>query len=118
LAHQFRTASHQRQAGFEVVAAQDRGRTVPAAIVTLRREATAEDLLRRANAALDRAGQPRLALLEIAPTPEAIPLGPTGKVLKRQLREKYAALEEYRPADPKAVAVTAAVGHGTTEALA
>ncbi|MER7745810.1 class I adenylate-forming enzyme family protein [Streptomyces bacillaris] len=101
-----------------VVAAQDRGRTVPAAIVTLRREATAEDLLRRANSALDRAGQPRLALLEIAPTPEAIPLGPTGKVLKRQLREKYAVLEEYRPADPKAVAVTAAVGHGTTEALA
>lgn len=101
-----------------VVAAQDRGRTVPAAIVTLRRETTAEDLLHRANAALDRAGQPRLALLEIAPTPEAIPLGPTGKVLKRRLREKYAALEEYRPADPKAVAVTTTVGHGSAEALA
>ncbi|WP_326685164.1 acyl--CoA ligase [Streptomyces microflavus] len=94
-----------------VVAAKDRGRTVAAAIVTLRQEATAEDLLRRANAALDRADQPRLALLEIAPTPEAIPLGPTGKVLKRQLREKYATLETYRPADPKAVAVTVSADH-------
>ncbi|MEV6858410.1 class I adenylate-forming enzyme family protein [Streptomyces microflavus] len=97
-----------------VVAAKDRGRTVAAAIVTLRQEATAEDLLRRANAALDRAGQPRLALLEIAPTPEAIPLGPTGKVLKRQLRAKYAALETYRPADPKAVAVTVSADHDPT----
>jgi acyl-coenzyme A synthetase/AMP-(fatty) acid ligase len=97
-----------------VVAAKDRGRTVAAAIVTLRQETTAEDLLRRANAALDRAGQPRLALLEIAPTPEAIPLGPTGKVLKRQLREKYAALETYRPADPKAVAVTVSADHDPT----
>ncbi|MEE1731317.1 AMP-binding protein [Streptomyces microflavus] len=97
-----------------VVAAKDRGRTVAAAIVTLRQETTAEDLLRRANAALDRAGQPRLALLEIAPTPEAIPLGATGKVLKRQLREKYAALETYRPADPKAVAVAVSADHDPT----
>ncbi|MET8498005.1 class I adenylate-forming enzyme family protein [Streptomyces microflavus] len=97
-----------------VVAAKDRGRTVAAAIVTLRQETTAEDLLRRANAALDRAGQPRLALLEIAPTPEAIPLGPTGKVLKRQLRDKYAALETYRPTDPKAVAVAVSADHDPT----
>ncbi|MET8061242.1 class I adenylate-forming enzyme family protein [Streptomyces microflavus] len=97
-----------------VVAAKDRGRTVAAAIVTLRQETTAEDLLRRSNAALDRAGQPRLALLEIAPTPEAIPLGPTGKVLKRQLRDKYAALETYRPTDPKAVAVTVSADHDPT----
>ncbi|MFE1335749.1 long-chain fatty acid--CoA ligase, partial [Streptomyces microflavus] len=94
--------------------AKDRGRTVAAAIVTLRQETTAEDLLRRANAALDRAGQPRLALLEIAPTPEAIPLGATGKVLKRQLRRKYAALETYRPADPKAVAVAVSADHDPT----
>ncbi|MET8344634.1 class I adenylate-forming enzyme family protein [Streptomyces microflavus] len=97
-----------------VVAAKDRGRTVAAAIVTLRQETTAEDLLRRSNAALDRAGQPRLALLEIAPTPEAIPLGPTGKVLKRQLRNKYNALETYRPTDPKAVAVAVSADHDPT----
>ncbi|MEU5366057.1 class I adenylate-forming enzyme family protein [Streptomyces sp. NPDC005925] len=88
-----------------VVAGRRNGRTVPAALVTLRRQASAADLLRRANAALERAGQPSLALLEIAPSPEDVPLGPTGKVLKRLLREKYAALEDYRPADPRAVAV-------------
>ncbi|MFC9178406.1 long-chain fatty acid--CoA ligase, partial [Streptomyces sp. NPDC057107] len=90
------------------------GRTVAAAVVTLRQDVTADDLLRRANAALDQAGQPRLALLEIAPTPDAIPLGPTGKVLKRQLRENYAALETYRPADPKAVAVAVPVDQDPT----
>jgi acyl-coenzyme A synthetase/AMP-(fatty) acid ligase len=88
-----------------VVAGQRHGRTVPAALVTLREKAPAADLLRRANAVLEGVGQPVLALLEIAPSPEAVPLGPTGKVLKRQLREKYASLEDYAPADPAAVAV-------------
>lgn len=88
-----------------VVAGRRLGRTVPAALVTLRKQVPAEDLLRRANAVLEGVGQPTLALLEIAPSPDAVPLGPTGKVLKRQLRERYAALEEYVPADPAAVAV-------------
>ncbi|MEU6731917.1 class I adenylate-forming enzyme family protein [Streptomyces physcomitrii] len=87
-----------------VVAGQDRGRTVPVGLVTLRQDVAPEALLRRANAILTEAGQPALALLEIAPSPEDVPLGPTGKVLKRQLREKYADLAEYRPADPAAVA--------------
>ncbi|MEO3977687.1 class I adenylate-forming enzyme family protein [Streptomyces sp. CAU 1734] len=87
-----------------IVAAGLRGRTVPAAVVTLRTDAAPDDLLRRANTTLARAGQPPLALLEIAPGPDAIPVGPTGKVLKRQLREKYATLENHRPAGPAATA--------------
>lgn len=98
-----------------VVAGQERGRTVPVALVTLREQVPAADLLRRANAVLERAAQPALALLEIAPTAADVPLGPTGKVLKRQLRERYAALEDYRPADPEAVAV-AEDADGTTAA--
>ncbi|EST38479.1 hypothetical protein N566_07225 [Streptomycetaceae bacterium MP113-05] len=88
-----------------VIAGQERGRTVPVALVTLRQEVAAADLLQRANAVLESAGQPSLALLEIAPSPEDVPLGPTGKVLKRQLREKYCALEDYQPAGPGTVAV-------------
>ncbi|MEV6122925.1 class I adenylate-forming enzyme family protein [Streptomyces sp. NPDC052077] len=87
-----------------VVAGRDRGRTVPVALVTLREEADPADLLARANRVLSAAGEPRLAYLEIAPSAADIPLGPTGKVLKRRLREKYAALEEYRPAGPAAAA--------------
>ncbi|MCD9194594.1 class I adenylate-forming enzyme family protein [Streptomyces albireticuli] len=103
-----------------VVAGHDHDRTVPVALVRLYDRAAggnggappardAVDLLRRANAVLDRIGQPRLALLEIAASPADLPLGPTGKVLKRQLREKYVSLRTYRPADPEAVATTADV---------
>ncbi|MFE5868187.1 AMP-binding protein [Streptomyces roseifaciens] len=94
-----------------VVAGHDQDRTVPVALVRLfDGGGDAADLLRRANDVLDRIGQPRLALLEIAASPGDIPLGPTGKVLKRQLREKYVSLHTYRPADPAAVATA---GDGT-----
>ncbi|MGK5629442.1 AMP-binding protein [Streptomyces sp. URMC 123] len=90
-----------------IVAGRLRERTVPAAVVTLLAGgADPADLLARANAVLTGVGQPPLAFLEIAASPADIPLGPTGKVLKRQLREKYAALHAYRPADPKAAALT------------
>ncbi|MCX4458625.1 hypothetical protein OOK58_55270 [Streptomyces sp. NBC_01728] len=49
----------------------------------------------RANSALTAAGQPELAVLEIAVTDADIPVGPTEKTLKRQLREKYADLPVY-----------------------
>ncbi|WKU43571.1 class I adenylate-forming enzyme family protein [Streptomyces sp. VNUA116] len=98
-----------------VVAGHDQDRTVPVALVRLfGGGGDAADLLRRANAVLDRIGQPRLALLEIAASPGDIPLGPTGKVLKRQLREKYLALHTYRPADPAAVATVPATASGAT----
>ncbi|MCZ7417485.1 MULTISPECIES: AMP-binding protein [unclassified Streptomyces] len=88
-----------------VVAGQHRGRVVPVALVTLRREAATADLLERANDVLAGVGQPTLLLLEIAPSPQDVPLGPTGKVLKRRLRERYAALEDYQASDPHAVAL-------------
>ncbi|MFC5722930.1 AMP-binding protein [Streptomyces gamaensis] len=88
-----------------VVAGHDHERTVPVALVRLYDgHGDAADLLRRANAVLDGIGQPRLAMLEIAASAGDIPLGPTGKVLKRQLREKYVAVHTYAPADPASVA--------------
>jgi len=49
----------------------------------------------RANAALRAAGLPELALLEVASSDDDYPVGVTGKVLKRQLRERYADLSTY-----------------------
>ena len=64
-------------------------------------------LLARANEVLAAIGQPPLALLELAGSDEDIPLGPTGKVLKRQLRERYASLHTYAPRRPAATAGSA-----------
>ncbi len=47
----------------------------------------------RANKALSVAGQPMLALLDVAP--EGVRTGATGTTLKRQLRERYADLPAY-----------------------
>ncbi|MFF2923901.1 AMP-binding protein [Streptomyces celluloflavus] len=78
------------------VAAGHRGDTArPVAVVRTTEDADPGDLLRRANSALRDAGQPALALLEVAASPADIPTGPTGKVLKRALREKYADLDTY-----------------------
>ncbi|MEK7321607.1 MAG: class I adenylate-forming enzyme family protein [Pseudomonadota bacterium] len=49
----------------------------------------AHQLLDRANSILRSHSQQELAFLEIAATPRSIPLGPTGKVLKRVLRKRY-----------------------------
>jgi acyl-coenzyme A synthetase/AMP-(fatty) acid ligase len=60
---------------------------LPVAIVTtLGQEVTPEHLLRRVNAVLALHGQSELAMLEMS---ETVPLGPTGKVLKRDLRGRY-----------------------------
>ncbi|MGK5113672.1 class I adenylate-forming enzyme family protein [Geodermatophilus sp. CPCC 205506] len=82
-----------------VVAGARDGTHVPVAVV---RSATPgmhpARLLERANAALRASGQPELALLEVARSEADLPLGVTGKVLKRVLREKYADLSAYAAA--------------------
>ncbi|MFJ6748332.1 MULTISPECIES: AMP-binding protein [unclassified Streptomyces] len=79
-----------------VVAGRRGGRTVPVAVVTVEEGAAAADkLLRQANDALAAAGHPPLGMLEIARSDADFPVGVTGKVLKRQLREKYADLDNY-----------------------
>ncbi|HZM83456.1 MAG TPA: class I adenylate-forming enzyme family protein [Candidatus Limnocylindrales bacterium] len=68
---------------------------VPIAIVQLQADAqdwTAEAILERANKELADAGLAALAHVSIAHTPQDFPLGPTGKVLKRELRTKFATL--------------------------
>ncbi|NUT20923.1 MAG: acyl--CoA ligase [Hamadaea sp.] len=67
----------------------------PIAVVQLQAEAhewTAEAILDRANKELADKGLHSLAAVTIAATAEDYPLGPTGKVLKRQLRTKFAGL--------------------------
>ena len=79
-----------------VVAGRLDGRVVAVAVVTTGDAVTEpEKLLRRGNEALKAAGHPELALLEIARSEQDLPTGVTGKVLKRQLRERYATLETY-----------------------
>ncbi|WP_329455140.1 class I adenylate-forming enzyme family protein [Streptomyces sp. NBC_01497] len=80
-----------------VVAGRDGGKVVPVAVVTVAEGADAEPrkLLDRANEALAAAGHPRIGVLEIARTSDSFPVGVTGKVLKRQLRETYAVLRDY-----------------------
>ncbi|MEU1509029.1 class I adenylate-forming enzyme family protein [Kitasatospora sp. NPDC005748] len=65
----------------------------PLAVVRLQTEAaaaTAEEVQEAANKALAGAGLATLAAVSIARTPEDFPLGPTGKVLKRELRTRFA----------------------------
>ncbi|MDQ3402042.1 MAG: acyl--CoA ligase [Actinomycetota bacterium] len=74
------------------------GTTLPVAVVRPRTgEGDPAELLTRINKVLREAGQPDLAVLEIARSDEDIPLGATGKILKRSLREKYADLAAYLP---------------------
>jgi acyl-coenzyme A synthetase/AMP-(fatty) acid ligase len=90
-----------------VVAGRDAGETVPVALVRPRgRDSDSADLLRRGNGALAEIGQPELALLEIATSEAVIPTGPTGKVLKRHLREKYHNLHDYASAQSARTAAT------------
>ncbi|WP_394504383.1 AMP-binding protein [Nonomuraea sp. JJY05] len=94
-----------------VVAGVDAGATVPVAVVRLRDSdpdtGAAAGLLARANSALVAIGQPPLAALEIAVTDDHLPVGATGKVLKRRLREKYRDLPAHLATAPHA----AAAGH-------
>jgi acyl-coenzyme A synthetase/AMP-(fatty) acid ligase len=71
----------------------------PIAVVQLQADAAGtheEALLDRANKELANAGREQLAAVVIARTPDDFPLGPTGKVLKRELRTRHASL--LRPA--------------------
>ncbi|WP_433499998.1 class I adenylate-forming enzyme family protein [Sphaerimonospora sp. CA-214678] len=87
-----------------VVAGDLDGETVAVAVITS--EARGVDplkLLRQANEVLRRAGYPRLTMLEVA---DSLPVGVTGKVLKRRLREKYGSLSDYiENSEPGALAV-------------
>ena len=77
----------------------------PIAVVRLQAGAadrTEESILEQANRELARAGLAELAAVRIARAPEDLPLGPTGKVLKRELRTRYATLftgDDPEPAD-------------------
>jgi acyl-coenzyme A synthetase/AMP-(fatty) acid ligase len=67
----------------------------PVAVVQLQADATHETpeaILEKANKELATAGLSPLAAVVIARTAEDYPLGPTGKVLKRELRTRHAAL--------------------------
>ncbi|GAA4985577.1 class I adenylate-forming enzyme family protein [Kitasatospora paranensis] len=67
----------------------------PIAVVRLQAEAahsSAEDVQEAANKALTEAGLAALASVSIARTAADFPLGPTGKVLKRELRTRFATL--------------------------
>lgn len=79
-----------------VVAGRRDGRIVPvAAVATGSAVAEPGKLLARANEALVAAGHPQLEVLEVVAAAEDIPVGVTGKVLKRELRERYADLTAF-----------------------
>ncbi len=68
---------------------------VPIAVVQLQDAAadrSADDVLAMANTALAAAGLTPLAAVRIAREPADFPLGPTGKVLKRELRTRHAGM--------------------------
>jgi len=72
------------------------GETVAVALVrTIPGADDVEALLRAANAALRAAGHVEVAVLEVARSDAEYPVGVTGKVLKRQLRERFADLATY-----------------------
>ncbi|WP_432839337.1 class I adenylate-forming enzyme family protein [Dactylosporangium sp. CA-092794] len=90
-----------------VVAGRQDGETVAVGVVTT--SVTDPDplmLVKQANEALRAAGYPELSLLEVV---DSIPVGVTGKVLKRKLREQYGDLTAYLgDGRSKAVAVASA----------
>ena len=73
-----------------VVAGRHGDEIVPVAVViTDDSPAEAPRLLAEANEVLEKAGHPRIAVLDVAVTPDDFPVGVTGKVLKRELRDRY-----------------------------
>lgn len=104
-----------------VVAGCYNDRIVPVAVViadVMSGDSPAEAgrLLAEANEALEKAGHPRIAVLDIARTPDDFPVGVTGKVLKRELRARYNDLAE----SPRPVhrAVAAFLTHRPDSAVA
>ncbi|MFC7547906.1 class I adenylate-forming enzyme family protein [Plantactinospora sp. GCM10030261] len=89
------------------------GGQLPVAVVQLQAEATgwsATEILDLANRELTRAGLASLAAVRIAETPADFPLGPTGKVLKRELRARLATLLTGPPSNPDEATATDAAG--------
>jgi acyl-coenzyme A synthetase/AMP-(fatty) acid ligase len=86
------------------------GGDVPVAVVRTHRPGSdPHALLVSCNRLLSSAGHPPLALIKVADGDEDYPLGVTGKVLKRRLRQRYARLSEYVPG-PGEARVTRAGG--------
>lgn len=78
-----------------VVAGIYDGQRVPVALVKTLTDVDPQKLLEQANEVLSEAGHPTLALLEVEQTAANAPVGVTGKVLKRQLRDRYRDLSGY-----------------------
>jgi acyl-coenzyme A synthetase/AMP-(fatty) acid ligase len=87
-----------------VVAGRQGDQTVAVALVrTTSANVDVDRVLEAANDALRTAGHPGVALIEVARTDAEYPVGVTGKVLKRVLRERYDDLESYVAADAERV---------------
>jgi len=88
-----------------VVAGRHGEEIVPVAVVISGDSpADAEGLLAEVNEVLEKAGHPRIAVLDVARTPDDFPVGVTGKVLKRELRARYSDLAESPCLENRAVA--------------
>jgi acyl-coenzyme A synthetase/AMP-(fatty) acid ligase len=101
-----------------VVAGRRDGETVAVALVRSTAGGDAAELLEAANAALRAAGHPELALLEVARSEADYPLGVTGKVLKRQLRERYSDLSRFTEGPGRTLAFRDAGGGAPRTAVA
>jgi len=88
------------------------GGELPVAVLKLRSEGAAPPAhwLEALNADLERHGQPILAGVALARSADELPLGPTGKVLKRRLRELQATL--FSAANPAASMIPALASPG------
>jgi acyl-coenzyme A synthetase/AMP-(fatty) acid ligase len=75
-----------------VVGVPDGAGLVPIAVVRLQAGASSDGILEIVNEELAAAGLARLQAVHIARTAEDFPLGPTGKVLKRELRTRHAGM--------------------------
>jgi acyl-coenzyme A synthetase/AMP-(fatty) acid ligase len=93
-----------------VVAGRFEDRTVAVAVVKPRSADAAPDtLLTAVNRVLRKAGHPEVFLLDRVMSADDLPMGVTGKVLKRQLRDRYARLAAYLvERDPRWCAVAGA----------
>jgi acyl-coenzyme A synthetase/AMP-(fatty) acid ligase len=90
-----------------VVAGRWGGPPVAVAVVRAALEdIDAKLLIAAANDALRSAGHPKLAVLEVAKTEADYPCGVTGKVLKRNLRERYGDLSTYLTEDEDRILAT------------
>ncbi|MFF0292436.1 class I adenylate-forming enzyme family protein [Kitasatospora sp. NPDC004614] len=81
----------------------------PIAVVRLQDGASADGLLEAANAELAKAGLAELAALQVASNAMDFPLGPTGKVLKRELRTRHAGLLQFTEGSSAPSSITSSI---------